>query len=326
MRPMLATPTPDPGCLPGTRGGPPAADGEWVYEVKWDGMRVLADVGERGLRLVSRNARDVTVSFPELAGLTDLQDILLDGEVVALDAAGVPSFAVLAERLHVSDPRKARVAARAVPVTFMVFDVLRRFGVDLTHRSLRDRRSTLEKLELPAAVQLSPWFTDGDALLAATKEQGVEGVVAKRLSSTYEPGRRSRHWVKAPHRRRRTVLVGGWRPQTDTTSVVGALLVGAPDADGGLRYLGRVGAGIGPAAHRLLSPLLKPLAAKGSPFTDAVPKLDASGAVWVRPELAVEVEHLGFAGQGRLRQPAYRGVRADVDADPFPGAAGVDGG
>ncbi|WP_461024021.1 non-homologous end-joining DNA ligase [Thalassiella azotivora] len=311
---MLATPTPVPGALPGTRGGARAGDGEWVYEVKWDGMRVLADVTEAGVRLTSRNDRDVTVSFPELAALAELQDVLLDGEVVALDPAGVPSFPVLAERLHVRDRRRAAAAAKRVPVSFMVFDVLRLYGVDLTSRPLSERRATLERLTLPGVAQLSPWFPDGDVLLAATKEQGLEGVVAKRLSSTYQPGRRSPDWVKSPHRHRRTVVVGGWRPQTDTTTTVGSLLVGAPGSDGGVRYLGRVGAGIGPAAHRLLAPLLRPLAADGSPFVDDVPRVDAAGAVWVRPELLVDVEHLGFSSGGRLRQPAYKGVRTDLDA------------
>ncbi|HEX5510730.1 MAG TPA: non-homologous end-joining DNA ligase [Actinomycetales bacterium] len=320
---MLATPTPVPGRLPGTTGGPPARRGQWLYEVKWDGMRVLADIDERGLHLISRNERDVTVAFPELAGLTQLQDALLDGEVVALDERGVPSFAVLAERLHVTDRRKAAAASRSVPVTFMVFDVLRLYGVDLTSRPLSERRATLERLDLPTSVQLSPVFTDGDALLAATRDQGVEGVVAKRVDSLYYPGRRSRDWVKAPHRQRRTVVVGGWRPQTDTVNVVGSLLVGAPDRDGGLRYLGRVGAGVGPAANRLLSPLLKPLRQNASPFRDAVPKADATGATWVDPQVLVDVEHLGFAGQGRLRQPAYCGVRTDSDADPFPDAEAV---
>jgi bifunctional non-homologous end joining protein LigD len=312
VRPMLATPTPVPGRLPGTDGGPRAASGEWLYEVKWDGMRILADVTDGVVRLVSRNDRDVTVSFPELSGLAALQDALLDGEVVALDAAGVPSFAVLAERLHIRDRRKAAAASRAVPVTFMVFDVLRLYGVDITSRPLTERRATLERLELPAACQLSPIFTDGTALLAATLDQGVEGVVAKRASSTYQPGRRSPDWVKAPHRGSRTVVVGGWRPQTDTTNIVGSLLVGAPDGDGRLHYLGRVGAGIGPAAHRLLKPLLERLRQKVSPFADDVPRLDAAGAVWVRPEVVVEVEHLGLSGQGRLRQPAYRGIRTDI--------------
>lgn len=315
MRHMLATPTPVPGCLPGTDGCMSASAGEWVYEVKWDGMRVFADVREGRVRLLSRNDRDVTVAFPELASLNEMQDVLLDGEVVALDARGVPSFPVLAERLHVRDRRKAAAASTRVPVSFMVFDVVRRYGVDLTARPLSDRRSTLERLELPAPAQLSPWFPDGTSLLAATLEQGVEGAVAKRLVSTYQSGRRSPDWVKAPHRLTRTVVVGGWRPQTDTTGVVGSLLVGAPGTDGGLRYLGRVGAGIGPAANRLLSPLLTGLGTATPPFVDDVPRADAAGAVWVRPELLVEVQHLGFSSGGRLRQPAYRGVRTDVAAD-----------
>lgn len=306
MRPMLATPTPDPGRLP--------VGDAWAYEVKWDGMRVLAGAGER-FRLTSRTEADVTVSFPELAGLTDLPDAVLDGEVVALDAAGIPSFSALAERMHVSDARRAQALSRTNPVTFMVFDVLRLYGVDITGRPFDERRATLERLELPAGATLSPLFSDGVSLLSATSEQNLEGAMAKRRTSLYLPGRRSRDWVKAPHHRTRSVVVGGWRPQVGTTRTVGALLVGAPDAAGRLRYLGRVGSGIGGGAQADLARLLAPLHASGPPFDEAVPAIDARGTTWCEPSLVVEVRHLGLSGGGRLRQPAYRGLRWDTGPD-----------
>lgn len=309
MEPMLATPTPDAGALP---RGP-----QWVYEVKWDGIRVLAEASDGRLHLWSRGGRDLAVAFPELACLAELPDAVLDGEVVAMDDAGRPSFPVLAERIHVRDARRARALARQVPATYMVFDVLRLYGVDLTARPFHERRATLERLDLPAGpVALSPLYEDGAALLAATLEQGLEGVVAKKRTSTYHPGRRSGSWVKAAHRPSRTVVVGGWRPQTDTTRHIGALLVGAPDAEGALRYLGRVGSGVGPSAARDLATLLGPLERPTSPFADDVPAVDARGATWCEPTLAVEVQHLGWTSGGRLRQPAYRGVRIDHDPDP----------
>lgn len=309
MRPMLATPTPEPGRLP--------VGAAWAYEVKWDGMRVLASGGDR-LRLTSRTESEVTVSFPELEALAGLPDAVLDGEVVALDAAGVPSFAALADRMHVRDARRARALSRTNPVTYMVFDVLRLHGVDVTARSFDERRATLERLELPTGVTLSPLFTDGVALLEATAEQGMEGAMAKRRTSRYLPGRRSRDWVKAPHHRSRSVLVGGWRPQTGTTRTVGALLVGAPDDEGRLRYLGRVGSGIGGGAQTDLARLLAPLHRSHPAFDDAVPAVDAAGATWCEPCLVVDVRHLGLSSAGRLRQPTYRGLRWDTGPDPVP--------
>jgi bifunctional non-homologous end joining protein LigD len=303
---MLATPTPVPGQLPVGQG--------WAYEVKWDGMRVLASAGER-YRLTSRVENDVTVSYPELAGLADLPDAILDGEVVALDANGIPSFAALADRMHVREGRRARALSRSNPVTFMAFDVLRLHGVDITGRSFDERRATLERLDLPPCATLSPLFTDGPTLLTATAEQGLEGAMAKRCASVYRPGQRSRDWVKAPHHRTRTVLVGGWRPQKDTTRTVGALLVGAPDGEGNLRYLGRVGSGIGRTAQGDLARLLEPLHTDASPFGEPVPAVDAAGATWCAPQVVVEVRHLGLSGAGRLRQPAYRGMRRDAAAD-----------
>ena len=300
---------------------------EWVHEVKWDGMRVLAATGSGaaggsgadGVRLASRTERDTTAAFPELGALAGLPDVLLDGEVVALDAAGVPSFPVLQERLHVRDAARARALVATVPVAYVVFDLLRLRGEDLTAQPLARRRAALEALDLPEGpVQLSPWHPDGRALLAATADQGLEGVVAKRTTSPYLPGRRSPAWVKQAHRPSRTVVVGGWRPEVGTRSRVGALLVGAPDATGALRYLGRVGSGVSGAAQAQLAALLAPLGAGRSPFADAVPAVDAAGTTWCEPVLAVEVRHLGWTGGRRLRQASYLGVRADAAPDPAP--------
>ena len=312
---MLASPLRPGAVLP---SGP-----EWVHEVKWDGMRVLASTGgrasARGVRLASRTERDATAAFPELAVLADLPDVLLDGEVVALDAAGVPSFPVLQERLHVRDAARARALVATTPVAYVVFDLLRLRGRDLTGEPLARRRAALESLALPdGPVQLSPWHTDGPALLAATAAQGLEGVVAKRTTSPYLPGQRSPAWLKQAHRPSRTVVVGGWRPEVGTRSRVGALLVGAPDATGALRYLGRVGSGVSGAAQAELAALLAPLAAPSPPFADAVPAVDAAGTTWCAPGLAVEVRHLGWTGGRRLRQPSYLGVRTDAAPDLLP--------
>ena len=305
MRPMLATPT----------TSVPTGEG-WLHEVKWDGMRILADVHEGRLVLTSRNGNDVTASFPELAGLAGAyDDMLLDGEVVALDA-GRPSFAALAERMHVQDRRKAERLAATRPVTFMVFDLLRLFGQDLTSQPLTARRELLERLDLDGRHwQVPPVYTDGVELYRATLEQGLEGVVSKRASSPYLPGRRSAEWVKLPHRTTVSAVVGGWRPEkTNDAGRLGAVLLGLPTAEG-WRYAGRMGSGIAGAAQRQLTELLEPLRVPTSPFCHPVPAIDARGAVWVRPEVVVEARVLEMTRDGRLRQPAYLGVRTDLSPD-----------
>jgi bifunctional non-homologous end joining protein LigD len=297
------------------------AGAEWTHEIKWDGMRVLAEVTDGRLRLSSRNENDVTVSFPELgvlagAGLPD--DILLDGEVVALDH-GLPSFSVLAERMHVTNPSKARMLAPAHPVTYMVFDILRLYGVDLTARPLAERRATLERIGLTStSVQVPPTYDDGHALQVATVEQGLEGVVSKRLSSRYSPGRRSSDWLKFAHRPSKSVVIGGWRLETDSARRLGAVLVGIPTSHG-LSYLGRVGSGLAGKEQEYVLAVLHRLGTSRSPFADPVPRVDALGTTWVRPEVVVEVQSLGLSAQGRLRQPAYRGMRLDLSPDDLLG-------
>jgi bifunctional non-homologous end joining protein LigD len=293
----------------------PTGDG-WLHEVKWDGMRVLADVHDGRLVLTSRNGNDVTASYPELAGLADsYDDMLLDGEVVALDG-GRPSFGALAERMHVQDRRKAERLAATRPVTFMVFDMLRLFGQDLTAQPLTARRALLERLDLDGRHwQVPPVYSDGEELYRATREQGLEGVVSKRLDSAYLPGRRSAEWVKSPHRLTVSAVIGGWRPEkTNDSNRLGAVLLGVP-SPGGWRYAGRMGSGIAGAAQRQLAELLAPLRTDAPPFYDTVPPIDASGAVWVRPEVVVEARVLEVTREGRLRQPAYLGVRTDLSAD-----------
>ena len=303
MRPMLAS-----------AGTVIPVGPQWAHEIKWDGMRVLADVAGGRLRLSSRNENDVTSSFPELSTLADPGmpgDMLLDGEVVALDG-GRPSFAALSERMHVINSRKARSLTATRPVTFMVFDLLRLAGVDLTAQPLAQRRAALEGIGLDGPnVQVPPTYDDGAALQTATMEQELEGVVSKRLSSRYRPGRRSPDWLKFPHRESRSVVIGGWRLETDSDRRLGAVLVGRPTADG-LGYLGRVGSGLAGQEQERVLQALEGLGVDTSPFADEVPRIDAQGTRWVRPEMVVEVQSLGLSAQGRLRQPAYRGLRPDL--------------
>jgi bifunctional non-homologous end joining protein LigD len=284
----------------------------WVHEVKWDGVRVLAQVRDGRLTLRSRNENDVTVAYPELHGLADLgHDVLLDGEIVAL-ADGIPRFSAIADRMHVRNARRAEELSRVNPVTLLVFDVLELDGEDLTGRPLAERRTVLEGLGLEGrSWQVPATYDDGPMLLDATEQQGLEGIVSKKLSSHYLPGRRTESWLKFPHRPTLSYVVGGWRLETDSETRIGAVLVGQPTSKG-LSYRGRVGSGIAGRTGQRLLEVLGPLAAEESPFCDEVPKVDAKGTTWVRPELVVEIASLGLTPGMKLRQPSYLGTRSDL--------------
>lgn len=311
MRPMLAT--------RGDRLFPePPAGNAWLHEVKWDGVRALVEITARGLVMTSRNENAITAAYPEVHGLADVLPIgtLLDGEVVAFDE-GRPSFARLADRMHVRDAARAERLAVHNPVTFMAFDLLRFEDADLTGRSLVDRRARLEELGLDEAgvsVHVAPAYDDGQMLLEATRAQGLEGIVSKHRDSTYRFDHRSKDWLKYPHRARASYVVGGWRPEKGVGDRLGALLVGEPTAEG-LLYRGRVGSGIAGKAASRLAELLAPLTDPACPFVDEVPRVDATGARWCRPELVVDIAALGTTGGGRLRQPAYVGPRPDLDPE-----------
>jgi bifunctional non-homologous end joining protein LigD len=288
-------------------------DAEWVHEVKWDGMRVLVEVRGAAVTVWSRTARDVTAAFPEFAALGAVyDDMLLDGEVVALEG-GRPSFRALTERMHVTQVRRAERLAAQRPVTLMVFDLLRLFGADLTGQPWHARRDLLDRLGLGSPRwQVPPVHDDGPGLLAATKEQGLEGVVSKRRTSRYLPGRRSPDWLKTTHRVTHSVIVGGWRVETGSPHRLGAVLVGLPDGSGGWRFAGRVGSGLAGAAGDALRERLAASARATSPFADQVPPIDADGTFWVEPRVVIEVRALELTAHHRLRQPSYLGVRPDL--------------
>lgn len=305
-----------------TAGDLPTGDG-WIYEVKWDGMRALAFIDGPRVRIQSANERDVTASWPELAGLADAvpaTTALLDGELVATGDAGRPSFGRLQQRMHIANPVEARRRAAEVPVTYVVFDLLHLDGHDLTGRPLADRRRLLERLLDPGpAWRCSPVHDDGPALLAAADERGLEGVVAKRLDSTYEPGKRTRTWRKVKVRRRQEMVVGGWlRGEGGRSGRIGALLVGYHDqaGDGGpLRFAGRVGTGFTEAELTRLGALLAPLTCDACPFDPPPPRANlVRGATWVRPELVAELGFAEWTSEGRLRHPSYLGLRMDKAA------------
>jgi bifunctional non-homologous end joining protein LigD len=304
--PMLAT----AGELP-----PPAQDHEWGYEFKWDGVRALAVVEAGGLALRARSGTDTTVRYPELGQLPAAlagHDAVVDGEVVALDARGRPDFGALQGRMHRTGPEVRRMAA-ATPVTYLVFDLLAWEGESLLALPYAERRERLEALGVAGERWVpTPWFRGGGAaVLAASRDNGLEGIVAKRLDSPYRPGLRGPDWRKVKNIRTQAVVVGGWRPgQGRRAGGVGSLLVGVHDDAGRLVYAGHVGTGFTAAALAELQPLFTP--ADRPPFADALPREVTRDARWVAPELVGEVEFAAWTADGRMRHPSWRGLRDDL--------------
>jgi bifunctional non-homologous end joining protein LigD len=279
----------------------------WSYEFKWDGVRVLAAFDGGPPRLWARSGSSVTKAYPELAALDLPPGTVLDGEVVVLDVLGRPSFTSLAERMHVRDEARAARLAATLPITYMIFDLPFYDGSDLRTLPYSQRRRVLEELGVAGTRwMVPPAFPDGAATDAAAQENRLEGVVAKRVDSVYLAGVRSADWIKVKFDRTGDYVIGGWRPGARR---LGGLLVGMPAPDG-LIYRGRVGGGIGGAAERALLDLLGPLAAPQSPFLE-VPREDARGANWVRPEQVVEIRYGNRTPDGRLRFPRFLRLRPD---------------
>jgi bifunctional non-homologous end joining protein LigD len=316
VRPMFAT-----------GGGLPASDDGWAYEMKWDGVRASAYVaGGRLLRLLSRSGRDITAAYPELRGLGTAaglapgttrggRQMVLDGEIVAF-AAGRPSFEALQQRMHVTVEAQAARLAAQVPVAYLVFDLLHLDGRDLLELPYAQRREVLEGLGLAGRYwQTPPTFTGvaGTGMLAVAAEQGLEGVVAKRVDAPYRPGSRSGEWRKVKPICRQEAVVGGISPgKGGRTGQIGSLLLGVA-ASGGLAYAGRVGTGFTEQALRMLWDRLVPLRTGSCPFTTEVPPAQARGAIWVEPRLVIEVEFTGWTQAGRMRAASYQGLRDDKD-------------
>jgi bifunctional non-homologous end joining protein LigD len=303
--PMLAT----AGTLP---SGP-----DWCFEFKADGARGLLYGGRRQVRVMSRNHNDVTRAYPELAAVAELLDgrpAVLDGEIVAFDAFGRPSFARLQQRMHVTEPTRALLDA--VPVSFYVFDLLRLDGTDLTAQPYATRRDLLAGLNLrgPHVRPLTSFVdVEGHAVLHAAEVAHLEGVVAKRLTSPYLPGKRSPDWIKVPLVRTQEVLIVGWRPGAGRrTGTLGALLLAVLNHHDQLVFAGRVGTGFTDADLRRLHERLEPLTRPAPPVA-GVPREDARHARWVEPLLIGEVRFKNWTPDGRLRHPAWKGLRPDRD-------------
>ncbi|MFC4944122.1 non-homologous end-joining DNA ligase [Pseudonocardia sp. GCM10023141] len=299
-----------------TAGTPPAGPG-WAFEFKWDGIRAVIGTGGQRWRAHSRNGNDVSGGYPEfdaLPGAARGRRLLLDGEIVALDAKGRPDFGLLQHRMHVRGP--APELRAAVPVLFYAFDLLVLDDEPLLAKEYVARRALLDSLDLESAgplVRVPPSVdgVTGQQLLAVARQHGLEGIVAKRRAARYEPGRRSPAWVKTALVLTQEVVIGGWRRgKGRRAGGLGSLLLGAYDDAGALRYIGDVGTGFTDRALDALLLRLEGLAAPTTPFSDIL-AAEASGAVWVTPELVGEVEHRTWTHDGHLRHAAWRGLRPD---------------
>jgi bifunctional non-homologous end joining protein LigD len=293
----------------------PRDEARWSFEVKWDGVRALAYVQPGRLRLESRNLREITDGYPEVRGiLRDLgmREAVFDGELITFDEEGRPSFERLQRRMHVTSPSAVRRLSASTPVVYAIFDLLYLDGHDLMGRPYSERRAALEALELGGPAWRVPAVHTGQgrALLKATEAQGLEGVVAKRLESRYEPGRRTGAWLKVKHVQRQELVIAGWLPgEGRRRERIGALLMGYHEEDGRLRFAGRVGTGFTDRVLDQLGSALSPLQTPECPF-DPRPRLPRN-AVFVRPELVAEIEFREWTAEGVMRAPSFKGLRDD---------------
>lgn len=322
--PMLATPA----------KSPPGGD-DWACEIKWDGIRALARTHSGNLRIASRSGEDATQRYPELASLAGAvgHEAVLDGEIVALDREGRPSFQMLQRRMGLTRPETIRQRAEEVPVTYVVFDLLELDGEALTGEPYERRRELLLGLDLDGEHWRTPahHVGGGAQFLEAARTKGLEGIVCKRLGSPYRPGRRSADWLKIRARRGQELVIGGYLPgEGGRRGRFGSLLVGYWDAtpeeaealgrEQRLVYAGGVGTGFTEAMLDRLTALLEPLRVEDMPFElgeDPREKYRArarergAGPVWVRPELVGEFEFTEWTREGTLRQPSFKGLRDD---------------
>ncbi|NKY35545.1 ATP-dependent DNA ligase [Nocardia speluncae] len=305
-----------------TAGSPPDPALNWRYEMKWDGQRAVSRCGEGGCRFWSRNLREATEFYPDLAGALSAATaefdggLVLDGEIVAPDpATGAPDFARLQQRMH-SKPTSARLAG--VRVEYVVFDVLFVDAVSTMDKPYLARREILDDLTLEGGlIRVPPFWTalDPEHLLAAAAQAGLEGIVSKRADSRYRPGTRSRDWIKSALRRTAEGVIVAWLPGNGAfADTLGSLVLGAHENGPDLRFIGSVGTGFTMADRRKLRAALDGIARTTSPLR-AVPAAISKAARWVDPVLVADVEYRELTGDGVLRHPSFRGLRPDRSPD-----------
>lgn len=289
---------------------------DWAFELKWDGMRILAHTDGQKLELRSSNGIDATDRFPELANLPDAvgnRPAILDGEVVAFED-GLPSFSALQRRMHISSRAEAERRMAEVPVSFVIFDLLYFDGTDAMAVPYQQRRQLLENLVEPGPTwRVTDVHDDGEALLDVVRANNLEGLVAKRRDSTYHPGRRAPQWRKVKVRLHQEFVVGGWSfGKKSRSGTIGSLFVGYYD-NGQFRYAGRVGSGLSQTEIDRLLEIFEPLVRDDCPFAEKPTEPEARTATWLDPAVVAEVAFADWSPDGRLRQPSYLGQRIDTE-------------
>jgi bifunctional non-homologous end joining protein LigD len=294
----------------------PTPDSEWGFEFKWDGIRAIAYVEGGIVRLVSRSGETITPRYPEVHALgraVGSREVIFDGEVVALDDKGRPSFEEIQQRMGLTSESEVRRKMKLVPVTYMIYDLMWLDGHSLLKVAYAERRRLLDRMKLAGASWQTPPYEKGggQAMFDASAKAGLEGIMAKKLDSLYEPGRRSAAWVKIKNRSGQELVIAGWlEGEGKRRGQPGALLVGYYE-DRRFVYAGKVGTGFTDAMLEKLQTLMTPLEVKTNPFdVGAPPKLSH----FVKPKLVAEFEFVEWTRSGQLRAPSFKGLRADKPA------------
>ncbi|MDF2569272.1 MAG: ligD 1 [Sporomusa sp.] len=317
IKPMLAKP-----------GQLPAEQNKYGFEIKWDGIRTFFYLENNRYKLLSRNLKDITLQYPELAALAEAignshTELVLDGEIVAFDSSGIPSFSRLQHRMGLKDDKVITEMMQQIPIHYIIFDILSLDGSPLLDKPYTERRTILESLTFTGTNWQTPSYKtgDGQTILDASRRLGLEGIIVKRLDSPYQPGKRTGSWLKIKNQHRQELVIGGWVPgQGARQGQLGALLIGCYDlppevaqarnVPQHLLYAGKVGTGFTQTTLTELAHLLAPLRTETSPFSQVPP---VKNARFVEPVLVGEFEFTEWTPNHTLRHPSFKGLRNDKD-------------
>ena len=316
IKPMLAKP-----------GKLPPDNDNYSFEIKWDGIRAICYIEKSKVKVISRNLKDITNQYPELAALAnelgDHQELILDGEIVAFDSAGLPSFSNLQHRMGLAGEKVIAEKSKKIPAHYIIFDILSLDNCLLLDKPYTERRTILENLKLTGPNWQTPAYKMGDGhdILTASRKLGLEGIIVKKLDSPYQAGKRTGAWLKIKNQRRQELVIGGWVPgQGARQGSIGALLTGCYNLTPEeaeklgdpqlLKYAGKVGTGFTQATLTMLTKLLLPISRNTCPFA-IDPKVKNSK--FVDPVLIAEFEFTEWTPNHTLRHPSFKGLRDDKD-------------